>query len=234
MEQKKKKKLPRKNLKLLLWDEFLAGITAHPSRTASGLKKPLSLKMQVTELHSPQFCQILKVFWLSPFCLASSILTYPSCLRCGPMFCISETLDYLSDLSSHSGISGGPGSTPGFKPGYKNLLRDVGKHLQKLLSASDREKSIQQLKKLCSQKQHGNMAVLVQCLLAMSLTAVLINTRLMPCRGGVWFEGARYGFCTALPISMCIHQHVRSFLPHSLLHHVNIIPISLKWLRTKC
>lgn len=91
----------------------------------------------MAELRSPQFLSDPKTDLAFPF-LSGIFHPYLSFLpqAWAQLFCISETLGYLADLSSRSGISGGPGTTPGVKPGYVNLHRDVGKYLQKLLSAS--------------------------------------------------------------------------------------------------
>lgn len=78
-----KRQLPREGTKLLLWDAFPAVITVDPSRTASGLKKYFS-KDAGDYYTVSNFCQMLKLTWLSPFCPAPSILTSPSGLRCGP------------------------------------------------------------------------------------------------------------------------------------------------------
>lgn len=123
MEQKRQ--LPREGMKLLLWDAFPARVTVHPSRTASGLKT-IAPKMQVAELYNSQFLPDPKTDLAFPFL---SVIFHPY-LSFQPqawlqLFRISETLDYLSDLNSRSGISRGPGTTSYLKPGYMEMLRST-------------------------------------------------------------------------------------------------------------
>lgn len=136
--------------------------------------------MQVAELYISQFLPDPKTDLAFPLL---SVIFHPY-LSFQPqswlqLFCITKH-NFLSDLSSRSSISRGPGTAPYLIPGCMNLLRHIERHLQNLLSASGTE--------LWNFAVKSNMAGRMQCLLAMSLTASLISIRPMICWRDVWFE----------------------------------------------